>query len=129
LESLRRVGPEAALVPDKAHAAGAFTIELPPHASEGYTPLVIFDWDPEKAAANLRKHRVSFHEAATVFGDPLSATFPDPDHSISERRYITIGMSGAGTLVVVAHKDKGETVRIISARRATRRERRFYEED
>jgi uncharacterized DUF497 family protein len=89
---------------------------------------VIFDWHLEKAAANLRKHGVSFHEAAAVFGDPLSTTFPDPDHSIRERRYITMGMSAAGRVLVIAHADEGETVRIISARRATRRERRFYEE-
>lgn len=89
---------------------------------------MIFDWHLEKAAANLRKHGISFHEAATVFGDPLSTTFPDPDHSIRERRYITMGMSAAGRVLVIAHADEGETVRIISARRATRRERRFYEE-
>lgn len=89
---------------------------------------MIFDWHLEKAAANLRKHGISFHEAATVFGDPLSTTFPDPDHSICERRYITMGMSAAGRVLVIAHADEGETVRIISARRATRRERRFYEE-
>ena len=71
---------------------------------------------------------VSPDEATTVFNDPLSATFPDPDHSIGESRYITIGMSGFGKLLVVAHTDRGEKVRIISARQATRQERRFYEE-
>jgi hypothetical protein len=87
-----------------------------------------FEWNPNKAALNLEKHGVSFHEATTVFNDPLSATFPDPDHSIRESRYIIIGMSGFGQLLVVAHTDRGEKVRIITARKATRQERRFYEE-
>jgi uncharacterized DUF497 family protein len=86
-----------------------------------------FEWDQAKAKANLRKHRLSFHEAATVFGDPLASTFPDPHHSIGERRYITIGTTVRGRVVVVAHLEKGRKVRIISARSATRRERRFYE--
>ena len=90
---------------------------------------MFFEWDPLKEAANRRKHRVSFHEAATVFGDSLSTTFPDPDRAHEEHRYITIGMSERGRILVVAHIDQGKTVRIISARRATRRERRFYEED
>jgi uncharacterized DUF497 family protein len=87
-----------------------------------------FAWNPNKAALNLEKHGVSFQEATTVFNDPLSATFPDSDHSIQESRYIIIGMSGFGQLLVVAHIDRGEKVRIISARKATRQERRFYEE-
>ncbi|MFQ5883012.1 MAG: BrnT family toxin [Candidatus Methylomirabilales bacterium] len=90
---------------------------------------MFFEWDPEKERRNRRKHRVSFHEAATVFGDPLSTTFPDPDHSREEERSITIGMSQKGRVLVVAHTDEGDTVRIISARRATRRERRFHEEE
>jgi len=89
---------------------------------------VFFDWNPEKEVRNRRKHGVSFREAATVFGDPLSITFPDPDHSKEEERYVTIGMSQQGRILVVAHTEEGDTVRIISARRATRRERRFYEE-
>jgi len=90
---------------------------------------VNFEWDPRKAAQNLRKHRVSFHEAATVFGDPLAITYHDPDHSISEQRFITAGISNAGRLLLVAHADRGENVRIISARNATLRERRHYEEN
>jgi uncharacterized protein len=77
---------------------------------------------------NIEKHGISFQEAATVFNDPLSVTFPDPDHSIGENRYIIIGVSGSGQILVVAHTDKGEKVRVISARKATRQERRFYEE-
>jgi hypothetical protein len=89
---------------------------------------VFLDWDPEKEVRNRRKHGVSFREAATVLADPLSTTFPDPDHSKEEERHVTIGMSQQGRIVVVAHTEEGDTVRIISARRATRRERRFYEE-
>ena len=88
-----------------------------------------FTWDPAKAAANLRKHGVSFEEAATAFGDPHSITIPDPDHSAAERRFILIGASDRDVLVVVSHTERGETIRIISARRATRHERAFYEED
>ncbi|MEH2052655.1 BrnT family toxin [Nostoc sp.] len=87
-----------------------------------------FEWNPEKAAFNLEKHDVSFQEASTVFNDPLSVTFPDPNHSIRENRYVIIGISGFGQLLVVAHTDRGEKVRVISARKATRHERRFYEE-
>lgn len=90
--------------------------------------MVLFEWDPEKEKRNQRKHGVSFHEAATVFGDPLSITFHDPDHSAGEERYITIGMSKKGVILVVAHAEKGDAVRVVTARRATRRERRFYEE-
>jgi uncharacterized DUF497 family protein len=73
---------------------------------------VVFTWDPKKAAVNLRKHRADFHEAATVLSDPLSTTFPDPDHSSQERRFLTVGMSGRKRVLVVAHTDDGETVRI-----------------
>jgi uncharacterized DUF497 family protein len=90
---------------------------------------VIFTWDPGKATTNAEKHGVDFREAGTVFDDPLSATFPDRDHSKSERRYLTIGMSAHGRLLVVAHAEDDDKVRVISARRATPRERRFYEED
>ena len=74
-----------------------------------------FAWDQKKAPNNLAKHGVSFEEAATVFGDPLSNTFPDPDHSMAEQRFIIIGLSGQGRIVVVAHTDDGDVVRIISA--------------
>lgn len=87
-----------------------------------------FEWDPEKAARNLSKHRVAFHDAATVFGDPLATTYYDPDHSDDEDRYITIGYSSVGNLLIVSHTDRGDRVRIISARRATRTEKKSYEE-
>ena len=87
-----------------------------------------FEWDPSKAAQNRRKHGVSFHEAATVFGDPLTLTYQDPDHSVHEQRFITVGMSSAGQLLIVAHADSGDRIRIISARKTTRRERSHYEE-
>lgn len=89
---------------------------------------MIFIWDPAKGAANRRKHGVDFHEAATALGDPLSTTFPDIDHSIGEQRFLTVGLSEQRRLLVVSHTEEGDTVRIISARHATRRERRFYEE-
>lgn len=87
-----------------------------------------FAWDPKKAAANLRKHDVAFDEAASVFRDSFSVTGSDPDHSSGERRFVTFGISIAGRLIVVSHTDEGATIRIISARLATRRERRIYEE-
>ncbi len=87
-----------------------------------------FEWDQNKAIANLQKHRVSFSEAATVFRDPLSITFPDPDHSIYESRFITIGLSTGGKVIILSHTDRGDNIRIISARKATRKEQRFYEE-
>jgi uncharacterized DUF497 family protein len=86
-----------------------------------------FTWDPAKAAQNLIDHGVSFDEATTVFGDPLAATIPDPDHSIGEERLLTMGQSSAGKLLVVSHIEEGDTIRIISARRATSHERRDYE--
>ncbi|EDX84129.1 conserved hypothetical protein [Synechococcus sp. PCC 7335] len=87
-----------------------------------------FEWNPEKAVINQRKHGVSFQSATTVFNDALSMTFPDPDHSIGESRYIIIGMSELNQLLVVSHTDRGNYTRIISAREATRQERKFYEE-
>ena len=89
---------------------------------------MLLEWDPAKAQANLRKHGVDFHEAGSVLDDPLSTTFPDPDHSFDERRFLTIGSSASGRILVVAHTDRSETVRLISARRATPRERKFYEQ-
>ncbi len=87
-----------------------------------------FQWNSDKAILNIKKHGISFQEATTVFNDPLSLTFADPDHSIGESRYVIIGVSGLGRLLVVAHADRKDQVRIINARKATRRERRFYEE-
>lgn len=91
--------------------------------------MIEFEWDPEKAEANHRKHRIGFQEAATVFRDPLSITIFDPDHSADEDRYITVGKSERGRAVVVAHTDRGEKTRIISARELTRAEREAYEEE
>ena len=88
-----------------------------------------FEWDPDKAGENERKHGVSFAEAATVFGDPLSVTVADPDHSVGEVRFLTIGMSHQQRLLVVAHADRDDAVRLISARAATRAERKTYEEE
>jgi len=88
-----------------------------------------FAWDKRKAASNLTKHGVSFTEAASVFGDPLSVTFPDPDHSEDEERFITIGMSETGQVLLFAHADRAGAIRIISARKATRAERSYYEEN
>jgi uncharacterized DUF497 family protein len=88
-----------------------------------------FAWDEKKAASNLVKHGISFEEAATVFGDPLSDTFPDLDHSLEVHRFIIIGSSESGKILLVAHTDAGELVRIISAREATHRERKSYEEN
>ncbi|MBI2059530.1 MAG: BrnT family toxin [Nitrospirae bacterium] len=87
-----------------------------------------FEWSPAKAAKNARKHRVSFEEASSVFYDPLAATGADPDHSLDEERMVTFGLSSAGRLLVVAHIERGEAIRIISARIATPGERRIYEE-
>ena len=87
-----------------------------------------FEWNPDKAGANFKKHGVYFTEAATVFSDPLSITFPDPAHSINESRHITIGLSRNGRLLILAHTDRNKRLRIISAREATRKEKRFYEQ-
>jgi hypothetical protein len=89
--------------------------------------MLKFEWDPDKAVSNARKHRVSFEEAASVFGDPLAYTFEDPDHSIGEERMLTFGVSSMGRLLVVVHVERGEVLRIISARKATRHERHLYE--
>ena len=82
----------------------------------------------KKARTNLRKHKVTFEEAATVLSDPMSATGADPDHSITEDRYITFGVSERWRLLVVAYAEEGETIRIISARVASKGERKIYEE-
>jgi uncharacterized protein len=87
-----------------------------------------FEWNPDKADINIAKHDVSFPEASTVFEDSLSVTFPDPDHSIGEERYVIIGMSNSRRLLIVSHTDRENRIRIISARSANRQEKRFYEE-
>jgi uncharacterized DUF497 family protein len=90
---------------------------------------MIFEWNPEKAKLNLAKHTVSFEEASTVFGDPLSETFDDPDHSVDESRFIIIGHSISGRLLFVSHTDDEKIVRIISARELTAAERKDYERE
>lgn len=87
-----------------------------------------FEWDRRKAAENLASQGVSFEEAATIFRDPLSQTGRDPDHSIDEERFVVFGVSSRGRLLVVAHTERGDTIRIISARAATPGERKIYEE-
>ncbi len=89
--------------------------------------MIQFEWDHDKAAKNYKKHGVNFEETVTVFYDPLSATFDDPDHSVGEQRLITIGFSSRDRLLVVSHTDREETIRIINARPATARERKRHE--
>jgi uncharacterized protein len=88
-----------------------------------------FEWDPQKAAKNLAKHGVSFQEAESVFGDALGRIATDPRHSIDEERYVLLGVSRRQRLLAVMFTDRGEAIRLISARRATRRERRDYEQE
>lgn len=89
---------------------------------------MIYEWDPKKAKANLSKHRVSFEEAATVFLDPLAITYPDPDHSGEETREITIGYSAMHRVIFLSHTRRGDRTRLVSGRKATKRERKQYEE-
>ncbi len=88
-----------------------------------------FESHPSKAAANLRKHGVSFEEAASVFSDPLATVYEDPDHSANEKRFLTIGTSAQGRLLHIAFADRGGRIRLITARRLTRKERELYEEE
>jgi len=85
---------------------------------------MIYEWDPKKAKANLRQHRVSFEEAATVFLDPLAVTYPDPDHSGDEIREITVGHSARHRVIFIYHTQRRDRIRIIGARKATARERK-----
>lgn len=87
-----------------------------------------FEWDSKKAKRNFKKHKVSFEEAATVFGDPLSLTIEDPLHSDDEERFVIIGESNRRQLLVVVHTERSDKIRIISARLATPHERQDYEE-
>ncbi len=89
---------------------------------------LVFEWDEGKGKSNLKKHHVSFEEASTVFGDPLSLTIADPIHPGKELRFVTIGQSLEGKMLIVVHTDRGDHIRIISARKATRNERNNYEE-
>jgi len=91
--------------------------------------MIEFEWDPAKAKSNLRKHLVAFREAATVLRDPLAITIFDPDHSEEEDRYITIGTCVGGRVLMVAHTDRGDRTRIVSARELTRAEREAYESE
>jgi len=87
------------------------------------------EWDPRKARSNVKKHGVSFEEAATALSDPLAATGADPDHSIKEDRFVTFGVSKVGQLLLVSHTEERDTIRIISVRKATKGERKIYEEE
>lgn len=89
---------------------------------------MIFEWDTQKAVSNQLKHGVSFQEAASVLSDFLSVTYHDPDHSTTEHRFITVGTSRSGRLLMVSHTDRGDKIRIISARKTTRSERKQYED-
>ena len=86
-----------------------------------------FEWDPAKGIENASKHGVEFTEAMTTFGDPLEVVIPDPDHSSGERRFLSVGLSSAGGLLVVAYTERQQRIRLISAREATARERKAYE--
>jgi uncharacterized DUF497 family protein len=99
-----------------------------PKADIGYNVDVKFVWDPKKAGANARKHGVSFAEASTALRDTLAVTGSDPDHSLGEERFVTFGVSAKGILLVVSHTEEEDVIRIISARPATRKERKIYEE-
>ena len=89
--------------------------------------MLIFEWEPQKAKSNIKKHGVSFEEASTAFQDTLSLAIDDPLHSIDEERVVLIGMSNKNRLLVVVHTERGDNIRIISARKATKEERKNYE--
>ena len=89
----------------------------------------LFEWDEDKAEENLRKHGISFEEAQTVFNDPLAITIPDPDHSLAEDRFITIGLSNKRRVLVAIYTERRQKIRLISARKASRAERNKYEEE
>lgn len=106
---------------------GVRQLTLARSVESGYGGLMEFEWDAGKAARNLAKHGVSFHKAATVFGDPLAMTYPDPDDSEGEDRFLTFGHPAEGDLLTVSHTDRGDRTRIISARRATQKEKTLYD--
>ena len=93
-----------------------------------YNKRVQFEWNSKKASTNARKHRVTFEEDATVFGDAFAITFDDPDHSVGERRLLAFGISDQGRLLVVSYQERRGIIRLVSARRAIRAERHIYEE-
>lgn len=117
--------PAIAIAPDCCRAATAAACRM--GVWTVYAGSVEFEWDLEKAESNLQKHGVGFDEAATAFADPLSLTIPDPDHSTEEDRFVLIGETYGRRLIVVVFTERGDRFRIISARLATRRERRPYE--
>ena len=88
-----------------------------------------FEWDEQKAKANQRKHSISFEEASTVFDDPLSVNFDDPDHSIEENRYLIIGLSDQSKFLFISYTDRDHKIRLISARLVSPKERRYYERE
>jgi len=90
---------------------------------------IVFEWDEAKAKANKAKHKVSFEEGKTIFNDPLLITWPDTDHSSGEERFINMGLSAAGRILILTHTERRGKIRIISCRKATPRERFYYEED
>ena len=99
------------------------------HLQAWYNSLMKFEWDDNKALRNLSKHGVSFDEAKTVFDDPLYVDFYDPDHSDDEERYLIVGKSNRGQLLIVSYTERKDSIRVISARKVTRSERKAYEED
>jgi len=134
-EIARRDFCEARLAPNKINYKKIF-VAIPGeksfidyHFELIYNCFVVFEWDENKAKSNLRKHKVAFAEAVTVFDDAFSITISDPDHSVEENRFIDIGMSDHNRLLVVIYTEREERVRIISARHATAPERRKYEEE
>ncbi len=94
-----------------------------------YTNEVIFEWDEKKDKENFRKHKISFAEGKTIFYDPFSITIPDPDHSVEETRFIDVGMSNASRILIVVYTERKERLRIIGVRKATKAERKKYEEE
>ena len=98
------------------------------HGVEKGMMAIDFEWDQVKADKNRKKHGVSFDDAVTVFADPFSITIPDPDHSVDEQRFVDIGTSAGGAVLVVVYTERGDSIRIISCRKATGSERQLYEE-
>jgi len=88
-----------------------------------------FEWNSKKARSNFNKHGISFDEASTVFEDTLATVYEDPDHSVEERRFLMIGLSSKGQLLHIAFADRGERIRIVNARKVTKKEKRLYEEE
>jgi uncharacterized DUF497 family protein len=122
--------PEGRIGPTRIGRRRSSPVSCPGTRESGGLKLagVTFEWDPRKAAANFKKHGVAFEDASSVFFDPLAMTYPDPDDSLDEHREVTLGYTMKKNMVFVSHCERGERIRIISARPATRTERRQYEE-